>query len=175
MKKRKVALAITALVALIVLLITGYTFSKFNQSYSGKATMKSANWFFNVTTNNNNPISEITLNSADGTPLVSGSSGSFEINVDATGSEVGIHYYTVITEENLPESMVFYMQGKESSRYERLKELLENEVQGNLTVGETQKVTHTVCWEWPINGSDTIDSSSNMNYGFNIKVIGEQI
>jgi len=166
---------ITTLVALIILLITGYTFSKFNQSYKGKATMKSANWFFNVTTNNNNPISNFTLNGADGTPLLPGSSGKFEINVDATGSEVGIHYHTVVTEENLPKSMVFYMQGKESSRYEGLKELLGDEVQGNLTVGGTQKVTHTVCWEWPINGNDTIDSSSNMNYGFNIEVIGEQI
>ncbi|MFG6319405.1 MAG: hypothetical protein K1W33_06100 [Clostridia bacterium] len=175
MQKKKSYLAIIAIVALIILLATGYTFSKFYQSVKGKGTMNIATWAFKATTNDNRPLSEIILQEDNGGPVLPGSKGSFDITVDATGSAVDIAYSTKVTDENLPESMIFYMENDKALRYQDFRDLALDKIKGTLspTLGTT--ATYKVCWEWPFDGNDLIDNSSSNNYNFNIEIIGEQV
>lgn len=173
MKKSKKIFAIIALIALIVLVATGVTFSRFYQSVKGNASVKLTTWIFNATTNGGKPLSQISLEGANGETIHPGSSGSFEIKIDSTGSGVNIAYHGVVTNENLPESMFFYMQGIPEVRYQDLTDLVIDSINGTLTA-DAPTATYTICWEWPINGQDVIDNSSSNSYGFDIEVIGEQ-
>lgn len=176
MNKKKGLFAAIAILILIVLLATGYTFSKYYQSVKGNVSLQIAPWIFKVTTNNNKPLSEITLQGLDGGQLSPGSNGTFDIRIDATGSGVDIAYITKVTNENLPESFKFYVAGDNPTTYETLTELANSELKGELLMSDVQYRSFTICWEWPFEGdSDSIDSSLVGNYGFDIEVIGEQI
>lgn len=173
MKKSKKIFLIITLIALIILAATGVTFSRFYQSVKGSGSIKLTAWIFNATTNNGKPLSQISLEGANGETIHPGSSGSFEIKVDSTGSGVDIAYRGVVTNENLPESILFHTQDKPAVIYEDLTDLVKDSVKGELNAS-APSVTHTICWEWPIDGQDLIDNSSSDSYGFNIEVIGEQ-
>ena len=175
MKKKKGLFVVTEILILIILFATGYTFSKYYQSVSGNISLQVAPWIFNVTTNNNKPLSEITLQGIDGGQLAPGSNGSFNITIDATGSGVDIAYITKVTNENLPESFKFYVAGENPTTYETLTELANVELNGTMLMSDasTQYRSYTICWEWPFDENSN-DNSSTGNYGFNIEVIGEQ-
>lgn len=175
MKKKKGLFIAIAVLILIVLFATGYTFSKYYQSVTGNISLQVAPWIFNVTTNNNKPLSEITLKGMDGGPLAPGSNGSFDITIDATGSGVDIAYITKVTNENLPESFKFYVAGANPIEYETLTELANVELNGTMLMSDarTQYRSYTICWEWPFEENSNNNSFSE-NYGFNIEVIGEQ-
>lgn len=175
MKKRKSYLAIIAIIALIILIATGYTFSKFHQSIKGKGILNLATWNFRATTNDNRPLSEIVLQDDDGGPVLPGSKGTFEITVDATGSTVDIAYNTKITDENLPRSIVFYLESDKDARYQDFRDLAIDKIKGTLSSTTSQRVTHTVCWEWPYEGEDVLDLPANNNNSFDIEIIGEQV
>lgn len=175
MKKRKSYLAIVAIVILIILLATGYTFSKFYQSVKGKGTMNIATWNFRATTNDNRPLSEIILQEENGGPVLPGSKGSFDITVDATGSAVDIAYTTKVTDENLPESMLFYEESNKALKYQDFKDLALDKIKGTLSQATGKTATYRICWEWPFDGNDLIDNSSSNNYSFDIEIIGEQV
>ena len=176
MKKKKGLCVVFAILILIVLFATGYTFSKYYQSVTGNISLQVAPWIFRVTTNNNKPLSEITLQGKDGNLLAPGSDGSFDITIDATGSGVDIEYITQVTNENLPESFKFYVAGENPTTYETLTELANVELKGTMLMNEAQSQyrSYTICWEWPFDENSNDDSSAE-NYGFNIEVIGEQI
>lgn len=175
MKKKKVNFAIIAILALILLLITGFTFSRLNQTHRGRVSMIPAKWFFNVTTNNGAAITDIVLTPSDGGALLPGTSGSFEINVDATGSAMPISYHTLVKEENFPDSMSFFIQGRPETKRFNMDEVLQTHLKGTLSAEEGQTKSYTICWEWPLENDDIIHNSTDRNYGFNFEVIGEQI
>ena len=175
MKKRKSYLPVIVIVALIILLATGYTFSKFYQSVKGKGTMNTAAWAFKATTNDNKPLSDIVLQEENGDPVLPGSKGSFDITVDATGSAVDISYSTKVADENLPKSMIFYMENEKGLRYQNFADLATDKLKGTLSPSTGVTSTYTVCWEWPFDGDDLIDNSSSNNYGFDIEIVGEQV
>lgn len=66
MKNKKKTLVMVAIILLIVLLATGYTFSKYYQSINGNIKFQVDPWRFSVTTNNGKPLSEIALETFDG-------------------------------------------------------------------------------------------------------------
>lgn len=176
MKKKKGLYVVVAVLILIVLFATGYTFSKYYQSITGNIRLQVAPWIFNVTTNNNKPLSEIKLQGLDGGAVAPGNEGSFEIIINATGSGVDIAYITKVTNENLPESFRFYVAGENPTVYETLTELVNIELNGIMRTNDanSQYKTYTICWEWPFDGNSN-NNSSAQDYGFNIEVIGEQI
>ena len=69
MKNKKKSLAIVAILLLIVLFATGYTFSKYYQSINGNIKFPVAPWRFSATTNNGKSLSEITLDTVDGSAI----------------------------------------------------------------------------------------------------------
>lgn len=172
MLSKKRIVAVITIICLILLIATGVTFSRFYQSIKGKGSMKLATWAFNATTNDNRPLSQISLEGPDGEAIFPGSSGEFDININSLGSDIGIKYHTEVNNENLPKSMKFHLKNNSVVKFENIKDLATSYINGELDANNPT-ATYTICWEWPLNGQDVIDDSSN-NYSFDIEVIGEQ-
>lgn len=196
MTKRKRALGILLTIALVLLVFaTGYTFAKYYTEIKGGGIGSIAKWSF-VANNSNDTMQKISLvDTANKVSLVEGkiapgTSGDFDIVIDATGSEVGVDYEVRVAEEtNMPTNLLYkiVVDGETSESYTSLKELAEKELKGNIDTvnGETTK-TIKVIWEWPYETKDVLGNvigdeadlangtSSNLNYEFVLQIIGTQ-
>ena len=196
MTKQKRALRICLVVALVLLIfLVGYTFAKYYSEIKGGGNGTIAKWSF-VANNSKDTIQTISLvDTANNVSLVEGkiapgTKGSFDIVIDATGSEVGVDYEVNVAEEtNLPTNLLYKVtvDGKTSQSYSSLTELADAELKGNLdTINGDFSKTITVEWEWPYetineNGvtegdaADLIDGTKeNLNYEFVLQIIGTQ-
>ena len=196
MTKQKRALRICLVVALVILIfLVGYTFAKYYSEIKGGGNGTIAKWSF-VANNSKDTIQTISLvDTANNVSLVEGkiapgTKGSFDIVIDATGSEVGVDYEVNVAEEtNLPTNLLYKVtvDGKTSESYSSLTELADAELTGNLdTINGDFSKTITVEWEWPYetineNGvtegdaADLIDGTKeNLNYEFVLQIIGTQ-
>ena len=196
MTKQKRALRICLVVALVLLIfLVGYTFAKYYSEIKGGGNGTIAKWSF-VANNSKDTIQTISLvDTANNVSLVEGkiapgTKGSFDIVIDATGSEVGVDYEVNVAEEtNLPTNLLYKVtvDGKTSESYSSLTELADAELTGNLdTINGDFSKTITVEWEWPYetineNGvtegdaADLIDGTKeNLNYEFVLQIIGTQ-
>ena len=191
------ALRICLVIALVLLIfLVGYTFAKYYSEIKGGGNGSIAKWSF-VANNSKDTIQTISLvDSANEVSLVEGkiapgTSGSFDIVIDATGSEVGVDYEVNVSEEtNLPTNLMYKatIDGKTTEQYSSLTELAEDKLFGNLdTVNGEFKKTITVDWEWPYETVDTNGSviegdaaditdgtKDNLNYEFVLEIIGTQ-
>ena len=114
-----------------------------------------------------------------------GTSGSFNIVVDATGSEVGVEYaIKFLNESEKPQNLVFI---HNDNTYTTLQEL-ETDLSGTIDANDENKTrTITIGWEWQyeiganeneINQNDRVDTQNAKdleNYTFDINVIGTQV
>lgn len=117
--------------------------------------------------------------------MLLGTSGAFDIVIDATGSQVGIAYQVQFQNEiGKPTNLKFECNGKTVSHIKELEEVL----MGEIAADEEQKVkTYTVRWEWEyetgntkeeIQTSDSIDTreaNEIENYSFDITINGTQV
>ena len=117
--------------------------------------------------------------------MLLGTSGAFDIVIDATGSQVGIAYQVQFQNEiGKPTNLKFECNGKTVSHIKELEEVLMGEIAAN----EEQKVkTYTVRWEWEyetgntkeeIQTNDSIDTreaNEIENYSFDITINGTQV
>ena len=79
--------------------------------------------------------------------IAPGTSGSFDIIVDATGSEVGINYNITFTEEeNKPQNLKFTYDDVEYNSIEELESNLSGTIDAN---AENKTRTLNIKWEWP--------------------------
>lgn len=184
MKNKKRIIGVLIAIALIAMVfLAGYTFARYYKAIDvGRASSNIARWSFN-SKNENVPI-----NLSEG-KIAPGSKGQFEIEVDATDSEVSVDYeIQVENENNIPSNMTFYAETKDknqtiattstkSSFTEVAKEL--NGVIG--VESGNQKRTIIVHWDWPFNEEDTsstdrlsAENVSSLNCGFDIQIIGKQ-
>ena len=126
MTKQKRALRICLVVALVLLIfLVGYTFAKYYSEIKGGGNGTIAKWSF-VANNSKDTIQTISLvDTAKNVSLVEGkiapgTKGSFDIVIDATGSEVGVDYEVNVAEEtNLPTNLLYKVtvDGKTSETY----------------------------------------------------------
>lgn len=191
-EKKKIIGAILLLTLILIIFLAGYTFARYYQKIdAGGGTGQIARWSFG----SKNEKTTIDLSKEKIAP---GSSGEFQIEVDATDSEVGVEYEILVSEEkNIPTNMKFSAKIKDQNgevKYSTTKmssfsELASQYLKGTIPV-ETgnQKRIVTVEWEWPFNENDTsnIDTlegtltqnsngESNLECGFNLEIIGRQI
>ena len=135
MNKRKkiIAIAIVAILLLVVIML-GYTFSKYTKSYTIPTSSTVAKWSFSGEVfNSKNSSTETTISLADTTKnpkikenkIAPGTNGDFTIVVDATGSEVDLDYKVELIEEtNKPQNLKFSYNG---NIYNSLSELISSE------------------------------------------------
>ena len=191
MSKKKKALIIVAILAIILLaFIGGQAYAKYITEVKGQGMAEVATWSFKVN-GGKEQIQQINLASTcDNNTLVDnkiapGTSGSFNIIIDGTGSDVGIRY-NINFEDNStkPTNLKFKYENVE---YDSLEEIQDG-ISGIIGAKDENKViTLPIEWIWEyetgsnsetINANDTIDTEDAQNiqnYTFNVSVIGTQV
>lgn len=186
MKKNKKALMIIVLLVLIVL-TTAWAFSKYTTTVTGNGTARVAAWSFEVNGPEGSTIENVALTDTtikEGTlvdgRIAPGTSGSFDIEIDASGSEVGVDYIIEISGLNAgPKNLVFTADGLDVAT---------DAVNGKITFSGAiaatatgTPVTKTINWAWAYETpevatndvQDTTDSGSG-DLTYTIKVVGTQ-
>ena len=191
MKKKKMALlVICVLLAIILSFMIGKTFSKYISEVKGTGTAEIANWVFKVNgkedvVQNVNLLSTFNNDTLINNKVAPGTSGSFNIVVDATGSEVGVDYVIqFLNESEKPQNLIFIYDDKQ---YATIQEL-EKDLSGTINANDENKTRIvTINWEWQyetgeneneIHQNDIIDTNNAKqleNYTFDIYVTGTQV
>lgn len=182
MKKHKKSLLLMALLLLVVFtaVYIGLTYSKYTAEVSGNGSTKVAKWAFG--TDNSIGTINVTLDgTVDASTLVNGriapgTSGSFNIALVNTNSEVGTDFTVAIsTIENKPTNLKFY---KDNSYSAEIIPGTTN-VTGQLAAGDSTGVTVPIYWKWAYettNGdtADTTDGTAGNSLTIPVKVTGVQ-
>lgn len=189
-KKKKITLIITVLSCIILAFIGGQSYSKYVAEVRGDGMAEIATWNFKVN-GQKEEVQTIKLESTcDNETLVNhkiapGTSGSFNIIVDGTGSEVGINYYITFTNESTkPTNLKFIYDNREYSSISELESILS----GTIYANDEEKIkTLTIYWQWPyetgnseseVANNDKIDTQNAQDlatYTFNVIVSGTQV
>ncbi|MBR3697840.1 MAG: hypothetical protein IKM97_06295 [Clostridia bacterium] len=182
-KKKKITLVTIIIISLILIIVAGYTFSKYFSSVPGKATAQIAAWSFNANAGDENKqLTAIILEPSNGEKIAPGTNGEFQIKVDSIGSDVDVDYSVNISQENLPANMKFNIAG-ETQEYSTMAALANAKLHGTLDSSNSQQNLYTIEWNWPfetLGDGNIVDNSKDMaalnltDVGFQIEVIGEQ-
>lgn len=191
MSKRKRILLIVSILAIIILsFIGGQTYSKYVSEVKGDGLAEVATWSFKVngqqeqvqTINLASTCNEETLLD---NKIAPGTSGSFNIIIDGTDSDVGIDYkIKFLNESGKPNNLKFKYQNTE---FNSINELQEN-LSGRINANDENKIrTLNIEWEWKYETGDneqdianndkidTEDAKDISQYTFNVIVSGTQV
>ena len=189
-KKKTALLVICLLLAMILSFMIGKTFSKYISEVKGTGTAEIANWVFKVNgkedvIQNVNLLSTYNNETLINNKVAPGTSGSFNIVVDASGSEVGVDYVIqFLNESEKPQNLIFTY---DDQQYTTIQDL-EKDLSGTINANDENKIrTITINWEWQyetgenaneINQNDIVDTNNAKqleNYTFDIHVNGTQV
>jgi hypothetical protein len=191
LSRKKKAIFIVAIVSTIVLaFIGGQTFSKYVAEVRGDGIAEVATWSFKVN-GQQEEVQTINLGSTCndetliGNKIAPGTSGSFNIMVDGTGSDVGIDYRIEFQNETTkPANLKFIYNKQEFSSIEELQ----NNLSGTIHANDEDKTRNlTIDWKWDyetgtteseIANNDKMDTQNAKdiaNYTFNVIVSGTQV
>lgn len=189
-KSKKIVLIIVSISLLLLTFIGGQTYAKYMSRVTGQGTADIASWSFKVN-ENEEKMQTISLNStiynftlANGR-IAPGTAGSFEINIDGSGSGVAI-FYTVNfqNETEKPKNLKFKYDGKEFESIELLNHWIVGTIHGDT---DAQQRSFIIEWEWPYETGntpeeiaenderDTIDAKNISDYRFDVVVTGTQV
>lgn len=187
--KKKAIMLVALLLVVVIIAICGivYTNSKYISATNGNASTSVAKWVFNVTGNdtysNTDTVENLRIaQTCDEKTLVNGkiapgTSGSFDIIVDTTGTEVGVNYNVVFTKSNentsLPTNLKFQLDGTDWNYTDGISGKIDSN-------SSSKEVTHTITWSWDYetpNGdiADTSDGINSLDCSFNVTATGTQI
>ena len=189
-KSKKIVLIIIAISAILIAFIGGQAYAKYMSKVTGSGTADVASWNFKVN-ENAEKMQTISLKSTINNStllnnkIAPGTEGSFQINVDATGAEVGINYSVKFENETQkPTNLNFVYNGKNYSSLTQLQ----NDLIGTINANDEQKVKNiTIGWKWKyetganaqeILKSDLVDTKEAQqidSYTFDIIVSGTQV
>lgn len=189
--KKKKALYIVAILAIALLaFIGGHAYAKYITEVKGEGIAEVATWSFKVNGEKEqvqtiNLISTCNDETLVNNKIAPGTSGDFNIVVDATGSDVGINYnITFNNETNKPENLKFTYEDVEYNSIEELQ----NNLSGIINANDEDKTrTLNIKWEWKYetglneteiannDSIDTQDAEKIQNYTFDISVTGTQV
>lgn len=137
-----------------------------------------ANWSFS----SNNSETAIKLSNEK---IYPGASGKFDIQIDATSSEIEVMYEVLILKEyNIPKEMTFIAEIldekggviKKTEEYNSFLKLASENLKGTIPVEiNNQKRKIVVYWEWK--DSEDIILNNDFNFldcGFELEIIGKQ-
>ena len=189
-KKKKILLVVTVLCLILLAFVGGQAYAKYISQIRGEGMAEVATWDFKVN-GQKEQVQEIKLiSTCDDETLVDhkiapGTSGSFNIMVDGTGSEVGIAYNITFQEEaNKPNNLKFIYEDVEYNSIEELEQNLSGIINAN---DEDKTKTLNIQWKWDyetgsteeeIKANDTLDTQDAQaiaNYTFKVIVTGTQV
>lgn len=181
----KKTIAGIALLVIGVSALIGLTNSKYINKVTGHGETEIAKWYFSV---NDKTETMATIKLADtynpktliNGKIAPGTSGTFDIVIDATDAEVGIDYVVdFLNETNKPTNLKFTLGDKTFSNIEGYEQYF----RGTIDADDNNKIrTLTVTWEWNYEtgttNSDKVDTNeglSALDYTFDIQVTGTQV
>lgn len=189
-KKTKIVLIVIVIAVILVSFIGGQAYAKYMSKVTGNGVGEIAQWRFKVN-ENEEKMQTISLNStiynftlANGR-IAPWTAGSFEINIDGSGSGVAI-FYTVNfqNETEKPKNLKFKYDGKEFESIELLNHWIVGTIHGDT---DAQQRSFIIEWEWPYETGntpeeiaenderDTIDAKNISDYRFDVVVTGTQV
>ena len=181
-KKTKIVLIVIVIAVILVSFIGGQAYAKYMSKVTGNGVGEIAQWRFKVN-ENEEKMQTISLNSTIYNFTLS--NGSFEINIDGSGSGVAI-FYTVNfqNETEKPKNLKFKYDGKEFESIELLNHWIVGTIHGDT---DAQQRSFIIEWEWPYETGntpeeiaenderDTIDAKNISDYRFDVVVTGTQV
>lgn len=191
MKKLKnIVLVIIAIILIILSFLGGQVYAKYMSKVTGQGTADIASWRFKVN-ENEEKIQNISLKSTinnstlKDNKIAPGTSGDFQIKIDATGSEVGINYLLRFENESQKPTNLKFTYNDET--YNSITEL-QDVLCGTINADEQDKVkVLQIGWFWEyetgnteqeIYASDIIDTREAKqinNYTFDVIITGSQV
>ena len=191
MKKEKNKKIIKILCAVLLLMsvgMTGYTYAKYVTQEKGNGSADIATWSFRIEKDENEDVKTIRLADTSNKEtllngkIAPGTSGQFYLKINAVGSEVAVDYkVTFGNEKNKPDNIIFKYDGK---TYSSLSEI--DAIQGTMGLTDYKSQLIKVEWEWPyetgsaVNGIasgdkvDTQNGQDNLDYTFDVIATGTQ-
>ncbi len=189
-KKKKIIISIAILVGILLSFIGGQVYSKYVARVKGEGIAQVATWQFNVN-GQEEQVQTIKLQSTSNNQtlvnnkIAPGTSGKFDIIIDATGSDVGINYQVDFrNEQNKPTNLKFSYNGTEYNSITQLTQVLSGTINSN---EEEKRKTFSIEWNWKYeigntpeeiienDKIDTKDAENISNYEFDIIVSGTQV
>ena len=192
-KRLKIAIVLIAIV-LIAALAISIAYSKYFTEVSGTGTTTVAYWNFTVN-GASDTIATITLgNTTDDNDKVAedviapGTSGSFAIEIDATGTQVALDYEISLEnfDGDLPDNLKFYIDDTYTTELAYDSTNLNYSIDGSFDVDDEKTATETIYWVWEyetgtddttISANDEVDTDDGENAAnitFDIVVTGTQ-
>lgn len=161
MSKRKLNVKKSVLTATVVALmgaavVGGAAYSKYISNINGNGRLPVAKWSFLV--NGKDAVkgeSLGTINLGEKTytaqtiaegKIAPGTQGSFDVVIDATGTEVGLDYKVVAKNvQNMPANMYFVVDGTEYKSLDEVAAAISGHFDANAA---SKEVTKTINWKW---------------------------
>ena len=187
-KNKKIIKILCAVLLLMSLGMTGYTYAKYVTQEKGNGSADIATWSFRIEQDENEDVKTIRLADTSNKEtllngkIAPGTSGQFYLKINAVGSEVAVDYkVTFGNENNKPDNIIFKYDGK---TYSSLSEI--DAIQGTMGLTDYKSQLIKVEWEWPyetgsaVNGIasgdkvDTQNGQDNLDYTFDVIATGTQ-
>ena len=188
--KKKIFLLLLLILFISIILLLSNSYSKYITQINGKGVIEVAKWAFLVngqtaSITNLNLSNTYNSNTLVSNKIAPGTSGSFDIIIDTTGSDVGIDYKVNFENEiNKPNNLIFVYDGHTVNNVKELEQFL----QGNINADAENKIkTMTIEWKWKYqtgttteeiiiqDKEDTDDGKKLSKYQFDIIITGTQV
>lgn len=188
--KKKILIILAIISAIVVSFIGGQSFAKYISEVKGHGVAEVASWSFKVNGQEEQTQTIQLTSTYDSKTLVNnkiapGTKGSFNIIIDANGSDVGIDYTVKIAnEQNKPNNLKFIYEDVEYNTITELEKVLSGTINAD---DKNKERTLTIDWMWKYEtGSnatqiaendaiDTNDGKTITDYTFDVIVSGVQV
>lgn len=188
--KKKIVLIVAILSMIVISFMGGQSFSKYISQVKGYGQFDIAKWSFLVN-GQESSMNTIDLSSTcnNGTlinnKIAPGTEGNFNIEIDATGSEVGIQYQVTFDEKSQKPNNLYFIYNKSTyANFDDLAYALKGVINAD---AENKKISIPIKWIWeyetgnspelrePEDVEDTQDGKTLQNYAFDVIVTGTQV
>ena len=151
--RNKPVIILLALLLITAIVFSMYAYAKYKTTLTGNGTATVAKWSFKVN-GQTQTIPDIDLatkmkkvNNVAENKLAPGTEGSFELNLDATGSEVAIDYNIKLIVTEKPTNLRFYTDSSYTKEITSTDGVMN--VSGVMSLEEIKTIqTKTIYWKW---------------------------
>lgn len=175
---------LTIALTLVTTSLIGGTLAKYTTTVTGDGSATVAKWSFKATSGGQT-ITTINLGETADTAYLAkeriapGSKGSFNIEIDATGTETGLEYVISLGNVENPISSVQFCKDEACKSPITISNSGDVEVVKKAIAADasTKKVTETIYWQWKTTTDEadtTLGENTSSPMIFDIKVTGTQ-
>lgn len=192
-KNSLLKIILTLIVLAVIIAILGFAWARYGSLITGKVNADVSTLSIKVNENTDEDFTIVLADTREGFEqearvadgfVAPGTSGGFNIDIDATGSTVSLVYTIDIDISNLPENLIFYVDKGMTKRIPTIDKKIQIEKYINVNE-ENKKDNYTIYWKWPfVTGATDTRRKENDKLDYNwmdkkvefpINVVGKQI